>query len=181
MEWPLGFLIGFMAGILANYVYLIIRRMCCKINQCKVEIGDIGILGDDKPMHEWYVVVTVSYSQIKYVLAEQMEDTLVGSIIIDEDGKGRSGGYRDSKWIGFHPGNSLEVPKNKYGQLLLLSQSIKGDKVYILDHISHGTPLKRCKYLLRIQVKRTSDWKVLTNKNIPITITKRGVQIEPIN
>lgn len=174
----IGFLTGFIAGIFAHFVILVIRRMFRKYNQCKVEIGDIGILGGDKPMYEWYVGVTVSYSLLKYILAEQMEDTLVGRIIVDEDGKGRSGGYRDSRWIGFHPGNSLEVPKYTSGQLLLLSETIKGDKVYILDHISYGTPLKRCKYLLRIQIRRTSDFKVLASKNIPITITECGVHKE---
>ena len=129
-------------------------------------------------MYEWYVDVTVSYSKIKYIIAEQMEDTLVGRIIVDEEGKGRVGGYRDSRWISFHPGNSLEVPRYKYGRLLLLSESIKGDKVYILDHISHGTPLKSCKYLLRIQIERTSDFKVLASKSIPITITECGVHKE---
>ena len=48
IEWQLGILIGFIAGIFANFVYLVVRRMFRKYNQCKVEIGDIGILGDDK-------------------------------------------------------------------------------------------------------------------------------------
>jgi hypothetical protein len=177
MTWLSG-LIGFISGVVASYVYSRLRRVCRKFTVCNATIMNLGMWSDDEPFWQWYAEVNISVPRKRGWFADPMKDKLAGRVIIDEEGKGHSGGFRDTRWIGFHSTFLLDIPENRIGKLLLLSQSFTNRKVYILDHVSYGTPLKQNKYVLRVQIYRLSDNKVLDNKNFPVNITKHGIVLD---
>ncbi len=118
------FAIGFVSGLFANYFFSRLRRMCKKFAQCSTTIEQLlSPEGNSELAQYWCASVIVSVPKIRSWFADPMEDMLFGEVIIDEEGKGRSGGFRKAKWTGVQPTNLLEIPKKRGGKLLLLTES----------------------------------------------------------
>ena len=171
-------IIAFASGIFVTYIYSRLRRMFRKFTQCGVTIEkSLNMWGNSESIWYWCAGIRVTIPKIRGIFADPMPDMLFGEVIIDKEGKGRSGGYRNTRWIGVQTTDLLEIPKVRGGKLLLLSESIDDMKVYLLDHMYDGAQLELCKYILYVRITRDSDKKIVAQEDFEVEISHVGLEL----
>lgn len=169
-----GIVLGFLFGVLANWVFAIILRLLPDVwVRYGVQIERLQELEDDPHFPQWWALVKIAppFWLKRIFLKEPLSEYLVVRLKLD------NGKWTGTKWEGGDINHS-RFRADGAGTINALAFTISRPIIYLCDFIDGANAIKDGQHTLQVRVVRLLDNEKAAEKRFSLTVEKERLNVD---